>query len=551
MSRRKPARPSLAKKILIPLCILVALALVVAGIFLIRHLTTRVEVQPVNMLIVPWAENVESTYGFVSSDTTQTVLHSPTKIVEEILVSPGEKVKKGQVLLKYDNTTKLLDVQLLQLAVLTTERELEDLEKELKEVKRTPVYRASFAAAPDEEAAALPAALGTENVCLLLKGEGTADSPYVYLCPQAEEIPYAFFEERSEAAAALGQDLYVQVQTRAQDDPAGQVTGSMTLVFSKEGGFTLLLEQAPLPQGPQPTQAPQPSAGPAPTPTPTPTSKPTPAPTATAAPSEPAEPEESYAPMEPEVVPGMTPAEKNEAIRALNQQISQKSMELRKAQLEYEQAKLLQESGQLTATTDGVVEKVGDPATAKEGEVLVRVVSQGGCTVLCTVSELRIQDLSVGDPVTGINYETGLEFTGTIEKLGDYPQTGMYFGGNANASFYPAYVRVQEDVVLEPGQYVEIRLQPTGQSNGFFIESAYVREENGSYYVMADEGGLLERRPVRIGRILYNYTEVLAGLSPEDSIAFPYEKNAREGARTQSGLEGEMYTEDLNYGIAF
>ena len=52
------------------------------------------------------------------------------------------------------------------------------------------------------------------------------------------------------------------------------------------------------------------------------------------------------------------------------------------------------------------------------------------------------------------------------------------------------------------------------------------------------EDGRLEQRFVTTGKDLYgSYTEILAGLTAEDLVAFPYGKNVKDGA---AAVEGDM-----------
>ena len=47
-----------------------------------------------------------------------------------------------------------------------------------------------------------------------------------------------------------------------------------------------------------------------------------------------------------------------------------------------------------------------------------------------------------------------------------------------------------------------------------------------------DENEKLEKREVRIGRIMYgSMVEVLSGLTYDDYVAFPYGKNIKSGAK--------------------
>ena len=93
------------------------------------------------------------------------------------------------------------------------------------------------------------------------------------------------------------------------------------------------------------------------------------------------------------------------------------------------------------------------------------------------------------------------------------------------------------------GQYVEVRYSPQEQMEGFYLESPFIRSENGKDYVFVKgENGTLEKRFVRTGKSLWgSETQILGGLSLEDEIAFPYGKFVEEGAQTKEGSSEELY----------
>ena len=72
-------------------------------------------------------------------------------------------------------------------------------------------------------------------------------------------------------------------------------------------------------------------------------------------------------------------------------------------------------------------------------------------------------------------------------------------------------------------------------SNSIFLQKAYVREENGRSYVLkADENDRLVKQYVVTGKSLWGQSvEIVSGLTLEDRIAFPYGKEAVEGAKVK------------------
>lgn len=80
-------------------------------------------------------------------------------------------------------------------------------------------------------------------------------------------------------------------------------------------------------------------------------------------------------------------------------------------------------------------------------------------------------------------------------------------------------------------------------SQALYIPKAYVREDNGEYYVfIADEKGRLKKQVIDAGATLYGYyQEIRSGLTAEDLIAFPYGKAVKEGVKTKETDSPAMY----------
>ena len=89
---------------------------------------------------------------------------------------------------------------------------------------------------------------------------------------------------------------------------------------------------------------------------------------------------------------------------------------------------------------------------------------------------------------------------------------------------------------LNNGDYLELSITPTAnqeETNSLFIDKAYVREENGRYYVLkAGAEDRLEKHYIQTGRTVYGSAiEIKSGLAETDRIAFPYGKTAKEGIK--------------------
>ena len=151
--------------------------------------------------------------------------------------------------------------------------------------------------------------------------------------------------------------------------------------------------------------------------------------------------------------------------------------------------------------------------------------------------------MRVGDEVTVQSWQSGGLYTGVITEISEYPdESGSYFyysEGNRNISTYPFRVFVDEDASLREGEYVSLSYDADAangdEGGGLYLYMPFVREENGRHviYVTGDDG-LLEKRVVKTGRNLWgSYLEILGGLRETDTIAFPYGRNVKDGARTR------------------
>ena len=96
---------------------------------------------------------------------------------------------------------------------------------------------------------------------------------------------------------------------------------------------------------------------------------------------------------------------------------------------------------------------------------------------------------------------------------------------------------------LQTGSYVSVMYSTSEGGNGVYLENPYIRTENGSSYVLVlGSDGTLEQRFVTTGKSLWgNYTEIRAGITTEDLIAFPYGKKVKPGVKAVEGDLSNLY----------
>ena len=162
-----------------------------------------------------------------------------------------------------------------------------------------------------------------------------------------------------------------------------------------------------------------------------------------------------------------------------------------------------------------------------------------------TVSELEKEKLQIGQEVTVNDWNTGMQYTGTVQSVGDFPAAdGNWNGmGNPNASYYPFSVFIDGSADLQSGSYVSVMYSTAANEQGIYLENPFLRTEQGKTYVyVRGADGKLEKRFVTTGKSLWgSYTEVLDGLTAEDYIAFPYGKTVAEGAATVESDLSALY----------
>ena len=177
-------------------------------------------------------------------------------------------------------------------------------------------------------------------------------------------------------------------------------------------------------------------------------------------------------------------------------------------------------------------------ALPNDGSAFISIVGSEGLYVKGDISELWLDKIKVGQEITASSWETGATYQAKIQSIDTYPnESPMYWGmGNPNCSYYSftAYIENADD--LKNGQYLSLSFasQDVATTNRIYLESSYIREENGKSYVMKDSNGKLVKQYVTTGQIVSGgyAIEIKAGLTEEDYIAFPYGKTAQEGVKT-------------------
>lgn len=238
---------------------------------------------------------------------------------------------------------------------------------------------------------------------------------------------------------------------------------------------------------------------------------------------------------------GPTKAELQEQIKEKEETLKSLDLEKRTAELELKQLQKKMDNGIITSTVNGTVKSVLDEETAKlEGSPLITVSGEEGFYITGAVAETALGKLEPGMAVTVNSWNTGMSYDATVTGISNSPISGNYYGNNPNMSYYPFTAVIKGDADLQNGEGVDLSVDGLSSSsfNGndsIYLGQAFVREENNRYYVYKKgEDGRLTKQYVEAGRIVYGNLEIKSGLQLEDEIAFPYGRDVKEGAKTES-----------------
>lgn len=590
-------KPKTKGKVIL-IVVIVAVLVIAAGLggwYILSHRNT----EPVNVfpfqyvgMTEYWGDSQES-YGPISTDKIQTVFLSDTQSVTEILVQAGDTVQKGDLLMTFDTTLSDLALERQRLSVEKLKLQLENAQKELKEIKNMkPMVIPTPSDEPEEE----------ENLGMMLSGAYQISQDKSYDGSAKEKALILWVSDAVSLDDAVLETVrgkaqeYQQANAPAEPDPEVTEPSTKATEPITEGTESSTEEAEPSTEATEPsTEETEPS-----------TEETEPSTEATEPSSEPTEPstelnvekfymvvkvtqsnmslgaksvwqgmevtktangtfgfrffdasalqdhmlspQDAPADTTPEIDygSGYTAAQIAQMRSDKEKEIKDLQFQIKMAEADYAIKKTELETGEVRAQIDGTVVSLLSEEEAKlTMQPLMKLSGGGGFYMQGSVSELEKENMIIGQEVTVNDWNTGMQYTGTVQSVGDFPTADGYWNGmgNPNASYYPFTVFIDGSADLQEGTYVSVMYSTAANEQGIYLENPFLRTEQGKSYVYVRGGdGKLEKRYVTTGKSLWgSYTEVLDGLTAEDYIAFPYGKTVAEGADTVESDLSALY----------
>ena len=563
------------RKIIIPILIL---AIVGGGVFSLVEKNKNeniVKVVQVSELNLSWLEPETSDYyGTLKKGSVVNYTAEKELEIENILVKKGDTVSKGDVLFTYNTKSLQFNLETAQNELKALENKITIANNELTILQRLQPsenapddneeeYPEETNDVPDEKPSALEFELKITKDTKPFSGSGTQEDPYIYLADERT----VFTKECLKNLEETGKYVLVYVCTPTGDvqygrsvdgkkidketvsdwvcssgvkvDPMGGVSVEEEMPFSKLVVYPSTINVLALSNQNNPNNMPE---------------------NIDDVQGFDMIPEENSEPVNED---GVSPnsftyeiSDKDNYLYTrdqLNTMIADKKKEIEKFELDKKQAEINVKKANAKLSTGAEIASISGTVTfiAKDINHLsdkgyfATITSSNGMSVSSSIGEFSRDKIAVGNTVTITDYNSGNVYQGEITFIGDTPidnSQGMD-ADSATESSYEFIVATSEEFEIgeESGVSIRVNRDDTPQ-NLIGLEMAFVREQNGKYYVLAENSqGVLEKRSVSTeGSLLYgNYVLVSSGITEDDYIAMPYGKSA-EGMETVHATKDEL-----------
>ena len=532
-----------------------------------------------------WGDTSQ-TSGMVSTDQMQKIFLSDTQKVKQVYVKEGQTVRKGDKLLSYDTTLTALDIERAQIDYERQQLQQETAKKELERLLLAQNQEELQAAIDeltaqidelikknqeqwyDANSVPIPSITTVEGKATALQGNGSKEEPLYFNWNTedslSEENLIKLLPVDAEEAYVV---LVIRKDNRSQHQPVAYITLRLELESvspitpEPDSSGTGTQSGTGADTGSEPADEPDTETGEGGQTTDTPVTSEQKLnyyyenlpgiewqdPEVTT--DEIRELQKELEELQKLLEESYPKEELIKMIRDKNKEIAQMDTSIKLAKVNLEKIKKEVGSDTVYSELEGTVKAVRDPNSGDftGSEAVVEVSGGGGYYIDGALSELELGTVSVGGTVQVNSWMTGASCEGEIVEISDYPtdNANSWSDGNSNVSYYPFKVFVSEEANLQEGDWVEMSYQNTAGDDGntMYLESMFIRSENGKSYVMArGENGKLEKRWVQTGRNLWgSYTQIRGGLTVDDFVAFPYGRDVAEGAGTTEATPDKLY----------
>ena len=532
-----------------------------------------------------WGDTSQ-TSGMVSTDRMQKIFLSDTQKVKQVYVKEGQTVRKGDKLLSYDTTLTALDIERAQIDYERQQLQQETAKKELERLLLAQNQEELQAAIDeltaqidelikknqeqwyDANSVPIPSITTVEGKATALQGNGSKEEPLYFNWNTedslSEENLIKLLPVDAEEAYVV---LVIRKDNRSQHQPVAYITLRLELESvspitpEPDSSGTGTQSGTGADTGSEPADGPDTETGEGGQTTDTPVTSEQKLnyyyenlpgiewqdPEVTT--DEIRELQKELEELQKLLEESYPKEELIKMIRDKNKEITQLDTSIKLAKVNLEKVKKEVGSDTVYSELEGTVKAVRDPNSGDftGSEAVVEVSGGGGYYIDGALSELELGTVSVGGTVQVNSWMTGASCEGEIVEISDYPtdNANSWSDGNSNVSYYPFKVFVSEEANLQEGDWVEMSYQNTAGDDGntMYLESMFIRSENGKSYVMArGENGKLEKRWVQTGRNLWgSYTQIRGGLTVDDFVAFPYGRDVAEGAGTTEATPDKLY----------
>ncbi len=203
---------------------------------------------------------------------------------------------------------------------------------------------------------------------------------------------------------------------------------------------------------------------------------------------------------------GSTP----QAIQAQEAVVAQAQAAVTSAQVALDHASLV---APFSGTVQDLTAQVGQ--VVSPGVPIATLVNNSGLKIEAYVSEKDVAKVKPGDPatVTLDAFGTGTAFPATVTTV-DAAQTQV----NGAAAYLVTLHFTGSTAQIKDGMTGNVHIIEAEHDDVIAVPSDLVINDKGSYFVLMQKGGVVDRQPVQIGLVGASTTEITSGLSVGDTI---------------------------------